>query len=122
MDDVNGPRRLGGPHSARFHPGYLVWDCGYENLVSITLIGRSAAVRIRVSDAAFMDDLESFFRAAECEVTRLGTEMVDVSMPRAPSDSQALREISIYLRTWQAMHPGAHARVVGERGGEPGEA
>jgi hypothetical protein len=68
-----------------------------------------------------MDDLESFFRAAECEVTRVGTEMVDVSMPRAPSDSQALREISIYLRTWQAMHPGANARVVGEGRGGAGE-
>jgi hypothetical protein len=61
-----------------------------------------------------MDDLESFFRAAECEVRRVGMVTVDVSMPRAPSDSQALREISIYLRTWQAMHPGAHARVIGE--------
>jgi len=38
----------------------------------------------------------------------------DVSMPRAPSDDQALRQIVIYLRTWQAMTPDAHAHIVDE--------
>jgi hypothetical protein len=47
----------------------------------------------------------------------VGEVTLDVSMPRAPSDDQALREIAIYLRTWQAMKPNAHARIVGE--GEP---
>jgi hypothetical protein len=23
-------------------------------------------------------------------------------------------EVAIYLKTWQAMHPGAYARIVGE--------
>jgi hypothetical protein len=44
----------------------------------------------------------------------VGQVTLDVSMPRAPSDSQALREIIVYLKTWGAMNPGAHARVVGE--------
>ena len=40
--------------------------------------------------------------------------VLDVSMPRAPSRDQAQRELAIYLKTWQAMHPGAYARIVGE--------
>jgi hypothetical protein len=36
-------------------------------------------------------------------------------MPRAPTNDQAEREIAIYLRTWQAMNPGAQALIVGER-------
>jgi hypothetical protein len=35
-------------------------------------------------------------------------------MPHAPSVEQAQREIDIYLKTWQAMHPGSYARIVSE--------
>jgi hypothetical protein len=52
--------------------------------------------------------------AAECVVRVVGQVTLDVSMPRAPSDSQALREISAYLKTWQAMNPPAPTRVIGE--------
>jgi hypothetical protein len=39
---------------------------------------------------------------------------LDVSMPRAPSDAQAQREIAIYIKAWQAMNPSGYAHVVGE--------
>jgi hypothetical protein len=45
---------------------------------------------------------------------RLGEATLDVAMPRAPSPEQAQREIDIYLKTWQAMHPGSYARIVSE--------
>jgi len=71
-------------------------------------------VRVRLSDEAHAANLMSYLEAAECSVRRVGDVTLDVSMPRAPSDAQALREISIYLKTWQAMNPEAHARIEGE--------
>jgi hypothetical protein len=50
----------------------------------------------------------------------VGEATLDVTMPRAPSAEQAQREIDIYLKTWQAMHPGAYAGIVSEgREGSP---
>jgi hypothetical protein len=59
-------------------------------------------------------DLKAYLEAAECSVRIVGEVTLDVAVPRAPSDAQALREISIYLKTWQAMNPEARARIVGE--------
>jgi hypothetical protein len=85
--------------------------------MSITEI--SAAVRIRVSDKSSAKELAAYLEAAECVVRKVGEVTLDVSIPRAPSDSQALREIAIYLKAWRAMHPEAPARVVGEGETDP---
>ena len=70
-------------------------------------------MRVRVTDEALVGDLEDFLVAAECRVRKIGKVTLDVTM-RAPSQDQARRELDIYLKTWQAMHPGTHARIVGE--------
>ena len=80
----------------------------------MSITGTVAAVRVRISDKNLLGDLKDYLEAAECSVREVGQETLDVSMPRAPSDDQALREIAIYLRAWTAMHPDAVARVVGE--------
>jgi hypothetical protein len=82
--------------------------------VAITAPGVFAAMRVRISDAALLGELTNFLKSTECRVRKVGMATVDISMPRAPSDAQALREIVIYLKTWQAMHPGTHTRIVGE--------
>lgn len=41
-----------------------------------------------------------------------GEDTLDVSIPRAPSDEQARREVAIYLQAWQAMNLGARAEIV----------
>jgi hypothetical protein len=79
----------------------------------------SAAVRIRVSDKAHAASLRAFLEAAECAVRSEDATTLDVSMPRAPSDAQALREICIYLKTWRAMNPDSHAQLLGERRSDP---
>ena len=71
-------------------------------------------MRVRISDAVLLGDLTDFLEAAECRVRKVGEATLDVTMPRAPSNEQAQREVAIYLRTWEAMNSGAHARVVGE--------
>jgi hypothetical protein len=80
----------------------------------VTISQAPGAVRIRLSDKAHMGDLKSYLEATECSVRVVGQVTLDVSMPRAPSDAQALREVAIYLRAWQAMNPDVYAHVVGE--------
>lgn len=72
----------------------------------------SAAMRVRVSDPALLGDLQRYLRAAECVVELSGDDALDLSMPRAPSDDQARREVAIYLQAWRAMNPGARADIV----------
>ena len=76
-------------------------------------------MRVRISDSALLGDLRGFLEAAECRVRKVGRATLDVTMSRAPSLDQAEREIRIYLRTWEAMNQGVHARVVGEGSEEP---
>ena len=76
-------------------------------------------MRIRVSDKAHVGALKSYLEATECSVRVVGEVTLDVSMPRAPSDAQALREIAIYIKAWQAMNPDGYAHVVGEGHVEP---
>ena len=71
-------------------------------------------MRIRLSDKTQAASLKAYLEAAECAVRTEDATTLDVSMPRAPSDAQALREISIYLKTWRAMNPSAHAELLGE--------
>jgi hypothetical protein len=72
----------------------------------------SAAMRVRVSDPALLSDLQRYLRATECVVEQSDDDALDVSIPRAPSDEQARREVAIYLQAWQAMNLGARAEIV----------
>ena len=77
-------------------------------------------MRVRISDAILLGDLADFLETAECRVRKVGEATLDVTMPRAPNPEQARREIDIYLKTWQATHPGSYARIVSEgRAGSP---
>jgi hypothetical protein len=71
----------------------------------------SAAMRVRLTDPALVDDLERFLLATECLVKRLGANELDVYVPRAPNEAQARREIGVYLLTWRAMNPNAVASL-----------
>jgi hypothetical protein len=66
-------------------------------------------MRVRISDPVLLDDLQRYLRAVDCVAEAAGADALDVSVPRAPSEDQARREVDIYLRAWQAMNPGARA-------------
>jgi hypothetical protein len=72
----------------------------------------SAAMRVRVSDTALLGDLQRYLRAAACVADQADEDALDVYRPRAPSVEQARREVDIYLKTWQGMHPVARADLV----------
>ena len=75
-------------------------------------------MRVRLSDKSYVEDLKEYLEATECSVRVVGQVTLDVSMPRAPSDAQALREVAIYLRAWQAMNPDVYAHILGEGNAE----
>jgi hypothetical protein len=70
------------------------------------------AMRVRVSDSALLGELQRYLRAADCVAEQADEDALDVSIPRAPSEDQARREVDIYLKAWQAMNAGARAEIV----------
>ena len=69
-------------------------------------------MRVRVSDPALLGDLQRYLRAAECVAEQSGDDTLEVSIPRAPSDEQARREVDIYMKAWRAMNLGARVEIV----------
>ena len=114
MDAGNGQSFLGAGRFFFRELGYPVRGRGQYNPVAITTPGVFAALRVRISDAHLLSDLKSFLESAECRIRGVGPATLDVTLPRAPSEEQAQREVALYLKAWQAMNPGAHARIVGE--------
>jgi hypothetical protein len=63
-------------------------------------------------------ELLGFLRRAECVVDVGDVEAhaegiaVEVDVPRAYDDHQARMEVSLYLRVWEAMHPGSGVELL----------
>jgi hypothetical protein len=72
-----------------------------------------AIMRVRPTDEADAPDLMRYLRSTECAGDQVGNDELSVVVPRAPSDDQARRELDVYLRAWQAVHPTVHAEIVG---------
>jgi hypothetical protein len=69
-------------------------------------------MRVRVSDGPCWAISSATCAQPECTAEQADEDALDVYVPQAPSDDQARREVDIYLKTWQAMHPGARADLV----------
>jgi hypothetical protein len=69
-------------------------------------------MRVRVSDPGLTASLEHYLVATECLVQWVNASELDVSMPRAPTDEQARREIAIYLKAWETINAPAMAGFV----------
>jgi hypothetical protein len=69
-------------------------------------------MRVRVTNPSVLADLQRYLRAAECVAEQSDEDALDVYMPHAPSSEQARREVGLYLKTWQALNPEAHAAIV----------
>jgi hypothetical protein len=74
--------------------------------------GASAALHVYISHPTVLDDLCAFLERAECVVQNSHAHGFDIHLPRAHSETQARRELDIYLATWQVRHPGVEAYVV----------
>lgn len=64
-----------------------------------------------VSDHAALRSLQDFLRRADCVAEQARPHELDVSVPGAPSERQARRELDLYLTVWQVRNPGVEAYV-----------
>jgi hypothetical protein len=76
-------------------------------------------VLVRLSDPGLGDEFIAFLRRADC-VASLGDVLahaegiaVDVQVPAAYDHEQARMEVALYLRVWEAVHPGSGAELLG---------
>ena len=89
----------GRPHSAAF--GYL------------------RQMRIRVDDPQLVDELVHHLRRSGCvaepsEVDAHGDGItLDVRLPAAFDEAQARMEVEVYLKVFEATHPGRTASLLG---------
>lgn len=73
---------------------------------------------VRLSDAGLADEFVGFLRRADC-VADLGDVhahaegvAVEVEVPEAYDEEQARMEVALYLRVWEAVHPGSGAELL----------
>lgn len=75
-------------------------------------------MRVRISDPGLAEELLGFLRRADCIVDVGDVQAhaegiaVRVEVPRAYDDQQARMEVSLYLRVWEAMHPGSGVELL----------
>jgi hypothetical protein len=73
---------------------------------------------VRLSDPSVVDNFLGYLRRADC-IARLGEVdahaegvAVDVEVPAAYDEEQALLELALYLRVWEAVHPGTEVQLL----------
>ena len=75
-------------------------------------------MRIRVDDPQLVDDLVHHLRRSGCVATPSDVEAhgggvtVDVQLPAALDERQARMELELYLRVFEATHPGKAADLL----------
>ena len=67
---------------------------------------------IRVDDPALVADLCAHFRRAGFSAQSVGSRVLDVERPDAPTDEQACNEIEVHLQVWRAINPGSDAELL----------
>jgi hypothetical protein len=80
---------------------------------------RGREVLVRLSDPGLGAEFVDFLRRADC-VAELGEVhahaegiAVNVQVPAAYDQEQARMEVALYLRVWEAVHPGSGAELLG---------
>jgi hypothetical protein len=75
-------------------------------------------VHVRLSDAGLAEEFLGFLRRADCVADVGEVEAhaegiaVEVEVPRAYDEEQARMEVALYLRVWEAVHPGSGAELL----------
>ena len=76
-------------------------------------------MRIRIDDPQLVDDLVHHLRRSGCQAAPSDIEAhgdgitLDVHLPAALDDEQARMELALYLKVFEATHPGKSASILG---------
>ena len=75
-------------------------------------------MHVRLSDPGLAEEFLGFLRRADCiaDVGEVAAHAegiaVQVDVPNAFDDAQARMEVALYLRVWEAVHPGSGAELL----------
>jgi hypothetical protein len=75
-------------------------------------------MHVRLSDPSLAEEFLGFLRRADCiadvgEVEAHAEGIaVQVEVPHAYNGNQARMEVALYLRVWEAVHPGSGAELL----------
>ena len=75
-------------------------------------------MQVRLSDPTLAEEFLGFLRRADCIADVGDVEAhaegiaVKVDVPKAYDRDQAHMEVALYLRVWEAMHPGSGAELL----------
>ncbi|HEY7706271.1 MAG TPA: hypothetical protein VH968_03805 [Gaiellaceae bacterium] len=75
-------------------------------------------MHVRLSDPGLAEEFLDFLRRADCiadvgEVEAHAEGIaVQVDVPHAYNGNQARMEVALYLRVWEAVHPGSGAELL----------
>ena len=73
---------------------------------------------VRLSDPTLAESFHGYLRHADCiavlcEVdAHVAGVVVNVEVPAALDEEQARLEIGLYLRVWEAVHPGTEVQLL----------
>jgi hypothetical protein len=73
---------------------------------------------VRLSDPALVEKFLGYLRDADCIASLGAVEAhaegiaVHVEVPAAYDETQARMEVDLYLRVWEAVHPGSGAELL----------
>ena len=82
----------------------------------VTDSGRKVVVRL--TNPGLADEFVAYLRRANCVADLDDVEAhadgiaVAVDVPQAYDDEQARLEVALYLRVWEAVHPGSGAELL----------
>lgn len=75
-------------------------------------------MHVRLSDPGLAEEFVTFLRRADCiaDVGQVEAHAegiaVAVEVPKAYDGDQARMEVALYLRVWEAVHPGSGAELL----------
>ncbi len=75
-------------------------------------------MQVRLSDPSLSEEFLVFLRRADCiaDVGQVAAHAegiaVQVDLPKAYDEEQARMEVALYLRVWEAVHPGSGAELL----------
>jgi hypothetical protein len=81
-------------------------------------VSQSEVMVVRLSDASLAEKFLGYLRRADCvaDVGDVDAHAKDISVrvevPAAYDEEQARMEVALYLRVWEAVHPGSGAELL----------
>jgi hypothetical protein len=69
-------------------------------------------LRLQLSPAVDLDHFCDFLRAVQVEIEQIDEHVLHIGVPGAISDEHERRELTGYVTTWNALHPGLRVEIL----------